>query len=370
MSSPLPRALPWASAAGVAVLVAGVVAGQLGAGADDSPTASMASAAAPAAPAAPEAAAPEVVEDMPEAGVSGTEEEAAATTEVTESDVTVVPASVARALDTATEHLGALRKAPAERAAKGFSFLVAGYSATLSSAALVPVKSAAPAGVGYSAVTLTKKPAVATGACDIVGAGYWLSDPVERAYRNPTASRAHQSAAATTSTPAVYTGPGVRWDAACASDTSGRAVANTAEVAQAEGMGSTVSASVDRRTGTYVGTARSYVVGVRTPSGVLDSVTSLVQVKVADGAEPLVTYRVKLVDGSRTVTLAGTDVPADRLGEQFGQQTAAKSAGVEAFAAKGVQVVLPQGSAHTLTAPLVLAGSAAIGEARFTGRFS
>lgn len=369
MSSPVPNALPWASAAGLAVLIAGVVAGQIGAGAGSASQTSMVSAAA--AQAAPKSAAPAAAADTAKAGATAARTGAGAKKAVagpTDRNVTVVPSEVAAALDTAREHIGSLAKAPV-KAARAFSFPAADYSLQLSSAALVPTKSmASPSGVGYSAVDLTKTAGAPAGACDIVGAGYWLSGPVERGLPNPTASKAHASAAGRTATPAIYSGPGVHWDAACASDTSGRAIANTVHLAGVEGIGSTVSASVDRHTGAYVGTARSYVLGLATASGALDSVTSLVQVRAEEGRQPVITYRVSIADGKRHLTLAGTNVSADRLPEQFAEQVHARAKAVEAFA-PAVRVVLPQPTDHSLTAPLVLVGNAALGEARFLGRF-
>jgi hypothetical protein len=228
-------------------------------------------------------------------------------------------------------------------------------------------------GIGYSAVNLEKEIGGTYSKCEIFGAGYWLTDPVEEGvlgssgppdagnvaggYRNPTVSkdsapnlspgenlnarkpqlRSYADGSVLYTLP--HEGNGVRWQAKCDDDASGRAVGNNVDVPGAYGAGSTTVAKLDKKTGAYTGTTRSYVAGLDTGAGVVDLVTSTIQVKHALGKAPTLTYRIGVAG---TTVASGTDVAVADLAKQFNQQVETNAVALKALGKMGLRLIGPE----------------------------
>jgi hypothetical protein len=133
-------------------------------------------------------------------------------------------------------------------------------------------------------------------------------------------------------------GPGPRWQARCADPLGGTATGHTSDLAGVQAAGSTVTASVNRRTGVYVGVGRAFVAGLETPGGTVDLISSIVRVTAEPGREPTVTYRIGFSGG----TLAeGVDVPYRGLGDQFTALAARSTESVSALDSFGLVLVAP-----------------------------
>jgi hypothetical protein len=155
---------------------------------------------------------------------------------------------------------------------------------------------------------------------------------------------------------------GPQWTAACAADGSaGRAAATSAGVAAYEAAGSVTAAALDHATGGYTGSARAFVQNLVTPGGTVGLVTSAVSVTLGPGQEPLVSYRLELYGvhtrgrGSAAfdadgVSVAGDEVPATGLAQQFAEQ-------VSGLGGLRLTLVAPsyveQGPHYRITAPAV-----------------
>lgn len=142
------------------------------------------------------------------------------------------------------------------------------------------------------------------------------------------------------------------WDAACPTPTRGSAVARTVQVPGIGAVVSTALARVDRRTGGYTATARTAATDVRTPTSTLDLVSSLLTVRMLPGEQPVVSYRISVAAkriGDATsafsdsdVVVAGTDVPAESLVDQFNTAAAAAAPAIQALLGPaGLQLVAP-----------------------------
>ncbi len=231
---------------------------------------------------------------------------------------------------------------------------------------------------GYSTVLLQKRSDTPTGLCEARGMGVFVTkdvdsgsgrlenaaprDPGPRGgFRNPTEARdtapprpapePHEYEYEGHRTPQVRElsdgksvldlpadGTGVRWRADCADDVRGYAAAANPALAGAQGAGSVTSAKIDRRSGRYVATSRAYVAGLRTPSGVLDVVSSVVQVRHLPGGEPAVSYRIGTTGG---VLASGSDVPAADLVAQFNGSVRQNAAAVAFLGPFGLTLMGP-----------------------------
>jgi hypothetical protein len=244
---------------------------------------------------------------------------------------------------------------------------------------------------GYSLVDLTHDTGAPSGKCSTEGGGYWLGEILEKAvlsygaappdengkvnagYQNPVLARSvnpdltpdqHGNTTPTLSSPSGPSGT-----AACETDAAGEGTGFILKpVPGIEFAGSTTRGEVDKKTGLYTGTGRSYLQAV-TASGDLATISSLMQVKSAPGAEPLITYRLSFVesgsDGSTSnaeqngFTLEGKDVPASDLVAQFNDQAKAGSVALSALGPAGLQLLAPSvarsadGGRMGLTGPVI-----------------
>ena len=85
--------------------------------------------------------------------------------------------------------------------------------------------------------------------------------------------------------------------------------------------------------------SRSYVAGLRTATGNVHSITSLMQVKQLPGQAPTVTYRISLLHGGDIVS--GTNVPLQELTAQFNDQLKKGSAVLSGLGPQGITLVGP-----------------------------
>jgi hypothetical protein len=144
----------------------------------------------------------------------------------------------------------------------------------------------------------------------------------------------------------------------CTQDHQGRSAGDVANVGGPPGVhlaGSITQAHVDKRTGAFLADSRAWVTGL---SGPLDTISSVMQITALPGRMPLVSYRLSFLDTSTEVepnqppqahfpdskdgfTVAGQDVPADRLTDQFNQQVAANAAAIAAIGPLGFTLLAP-----------------------------
>jgi hypothetical protein len=265
--------------------------------------------------------------------------------------------------------------------------------------------------VGYSEVNLAHDLGEPQGRCEADAATYWLGQYVEEAvlgkgaappdagsvsggYRNPTYSRdiePNVSAGKSLSnrSPGLvnYLPPGqtlvpipadgtpVYVKGHCDSDAKGSGVGNVADlIKNADVVGSTTAAEVNKATGIYTSTARAYVTGLQ-GVGKLNTISSFMQVtQKPDGSQPTVSYRMSFYDGhpggsdtgfsQRGFTFSGNNVPADQLTQQFNSQAKTFAAAASALGPFGFQVLAPktgtEGSTeagttglHYITAPAI-----------------
>jgi hypothetical protein len=245
--------------------------------------------------------------------------------------------------------------------------------------------------MGYSLVDLSHDTGAPSGKCIAEGAGYWLGEILEKAvlsygasppdangkvdsgYQNPVIARSvnpdltpEQSG---NTTPTMSSPIGPSGTAACGTDAAGESRGFVLKPAPGiEFAGSTTHSEVDKRTGLFTGTARSYIQAV-TANGGIATISSLMQVTGAPGAEPLITYRLSFVDSSSDqatsraqqngFTLAGKDIPAGEFVQQFNTQAKAGSAALSALGPAGLQLVAPSlarsadGGRLGLTGPVI-----------------
>jgi hypothetical protein len=243
---------------------------------------------------------------------------------------------------------------------------------------------------GYSGIQLTHDIGQPQGKCDARGAGYWLGQYVEEAvlskgaappdagdvsggYANPVDSRtvrpdvsASKEQNLTDRHPFIQNpappgqeitklpadGTPLYINSNCDSDLKGSATGNVADIGKvADLIGSTVEAGVDHATGEYVSTARSYIAGIK-GAGPLTAVSSFMQIKQTPGTDPVITYRMSLVDndsgGSVTgwnqngISLSGSNVPANQLTDQFNSQAATAGGALAALGPFGVHLMAPE----------------------------
>jgi len=264
---------------------------------------------------------------------------------------------------------------------------------------------------GYSAIQLTHDIGQPQGKCDARGAGYWLGQYVEEAvlekgaappdagdvsggYSNPLYSRTVRpdvSASAdqnlTDHHPFIQNpfppgkevtklpndGTPLYITSACDSDLKGSGTGNVIDIAKvADVIGSTTESGVDKATGEYNSTARSYIAGIK-GAGPLTAISSFMTIKQVPGADPVITYRMSLIDndsgGSVTgwnqngISLSGSNVPANQLTDQFNSQATTVAGALAALGPFGIRVMSPESgqagpsetgtSGHYVTAPSV-----------------
>jgi hypothetical protein len=317
--------------------------------------------------------------------------------------------------------LGSLSGTAAATSAK-FDFVNdASYILTVRSAAAesyVNIPRYLPSDIGHSYVDLVHDIGAPEGRCEAIGAGYWLGTELEEAvlgsgfappdpvtgkamrsgYKNPTIHRTVRpdltppgeendldkrpriynpaDGAVIAEIPAEGNGP--KWTSSCASGEKGEATGNILDIAGLKAAGSTTSAEVDRATGRYTATSRSYVTGLQ-GAGALDTFTSLMQVTNQPNRKPTITYRISFFNAATSkddnragfdqeaITIAGQNVPADELVKQFNEQVAGVSAALAAVGPLGVSLLAPQtrtstnGDQYEIVAPVlqVIGGAAA-----------
>ena len=243
---------------------------------------------------------------------------------------------------------------------------------------------------GYSAIQLTHDIGQPQGKCDARGGGYWFGQYVEEAvlskgaappdagdvsggYSNPVYSRtvkpdvsASKDQNLTDRHPFIQNpfppgkeitklpndGTPLYITSSCDSDLKGSGTGNVVDVAKvADVIGSTTESGVDRATGEYTSTARSFVSGIK-GAGPLTSFSSFMTVTQKPGFEPVISYRMSLFDndsgGSVTgwnqngITLSGSNVPANQLTDQFNSQAQTAAAALAAMGPFGVHLMAPE----------------------------
>jgi hypothetical protein len=320
------RVLPWASAAGVAVLVAGTVAAQSGA------------AHAATAPQPQPAPAPAF-------------------------NTQNMPAEVKQALknqfDSITKHQRTTPKAakvakapvaPAKVAkqAGAFDFRSSSYILTIRSGGIEyydDIPRELQQDQGFSYVDLLHDLGQPNGRCESFSGAYWLGQEVEEGvlgfgaappdagpvtggYHNPFTSRdvePNLSAGSNQSNrspgvvnyfppgqtvlPLPTDGPGYKWTAKCADDTHGKAQGDTFNIGGVQVIGSTSEGGLDKTTGMYTGTSRSYVFGMEGASG-FDSASSFMQITNAPDSDAKITYRMSYFNSGTRPARTGSRSPA------------------------------------------------------------
>ncbi len=172
-------------------------------------------------------------------------------------------------------------------------------------------------------------------------------------YENPTLSKKlrPETSAVDSSTevaPAFpATGNGAKFTSECTDDFyAGTA---TGDVINAQGFtfaGSTTAGQLDKKTGLFTGTSRALITGFE---GAFDSISSLMQVKHAPDKEPTVTFRLAFFNSEASksgftdngFTLGGADIPAKMFVETFNQQAAANAPAFAAFGPAGLKILAP-----------------------------
>jgi hypothetical protein len=231
-----------------------------------------------------------------------------------------------------------------------------------------------PQDAGYSFVELVHDVGQPQGQCESWGAGYWLGQETEEGvlgagaappdagdvsggYRNPTTSRQvrpNLSAGQSQSDrhPAIHNylppgndvyafnpqGPGYKWTATCDNDLKGQSQGDDLNLGGVQAVGSTSQAAVDKATGVYTATSRSYVFGVEGASG-FDSASSFMQITNRPDKDATISYRMSYFNsgdlkttGKNGVTFGGQEIPMQQFADQFNDQ--AKTFG-KAFSAVG-----------------------------------
>jgi hypothetical protein len=285
----------------------------------------------------------------------------------------------------------------AQTAPSPFSYLNSSYILTLRAGAVEPyavIPRDLPTDIGFSYVDLVHDLGMKQGRCETWGAGYWLGTEVEEGvlglgaappdagdisggYKNPTTSRQVRpdlsppgAPSQSDRTPAIPAGgnAGPHWVAKCDSDAKGSGTGELADVAGAKFVGSTSSAEVNKVTGLYTGISRSYIQDLEI-AGKLVTITSLMQVKQGPTSKPVITYRLSFIDGGEDgknyglnqngFTVAGTNVPADQLVEQFNSQVAQGAGAIAALGPYGLSLLAPHvgkstdGGRYSITAPVI-----------------
>jgi hypothetical protein len=357
------RALPGASAAGVAVLVAGTIASQVGAGA-----------AVAAHPAAPSTAFS--TKNMPTAVQKALKAQFESITKNNSKRVTpkAAPAAVtpAKATKSATK-------------ADGFSFQDASYILTMRSAGIEyidDIPRELQQDQGFSYVDLLHDIGQPQGRCETFGGAYWLGQEVEEGvlgkgaappdagdvsggYKNPFVSRdvepnlsagENQSNRSpgipnyfppgNTVVPMSPGGPGYNWTAKCDDDTHGRGQGDTFNIGGFQVIGSTSSAGLDKSTGVYTGTSRAYFAGLDGATK-YDGGSSFMQVTNANGSDAKISYRMSYFNsgdktGTNGISFGGQDIPAQQFADAFNSGAKSFGAAASAIGPMGAATLEPE----------------------------
>lgn len=293
--------------------------------------------------------------------------------------------------------LSGVQAGPAGAAPEKFDFRDSSYILTLRAGAVEPyaiIPRDLPTDIGFSYVDLVHDIGMKQGRCEAWGAGYWLGTEVEegvlglgaappdagdvsKGYKNPTTSRQVRpdlsppdAPSQSDRTPAIPASgnAGPNWVATCDHDAKGSGTGETADFAGATFVGSTSAAEVNKVTGVYNGIARAYIQDLEI-AGRFVTITSLMQVKQTPDTKPVITYRLSFLDGGvdgnnygldqNGFTVAGTNVPADQLVEQFNQQAAQGAGAIAALGPYGLSLLAPHvgkstdGDRFSITAPVI-----------------
>jgi len=372
------RVLPWASAAGGAVLIAGTLAGQAGTSSAAGFASENDASGALATPRATESAA-RTSAAAAEGLVVPTPQSFRVSPAITGSNASGPSVSGRpNAPRTAMGAEGAARS--------GFNFDHASYILNMRSGGietLAKIPAETHQDVGYSEISLTHDVGESLGRCESVGGIYWAGQYVEEGvlgmgaappdagsvqggYRNYTISRdvkpdisagenltnrsPHLENPATGDkiTDIPSDGNPVRVQGKCDNDAKGTATGSVADFGGLGLVGSTSQAEVNKNTGLFIGTGRSYVSGL--PGAVFDTVSSVMQVSASPNGVPKVTYRLSLFDSSdgkngftqNGFTISGTNVPADQLVKQFNSQAKTFAAALAAVGPFGFSLLAPE----------------------------
>jgi hypothetical protein len=255
--------------------------------------------------------------------------------------------------------------ATAEAADGAFDFVDSSYILTLRAGgveAYEQIPRDLPTDYGHSYVDLIHDIGQEKGRCETIGAGYWLGTEVEEGvlgagaappdagdvsggYRNPTISRSVEPNLSAGEKNESNKDPGVKnyfppgnevadipakgngplWQASCKNDVEGKANGENVNIGPFSSIGSTSQAAVDRATGVYTGTSRSFMVGLSGASG-FDSASSFMQVTNKPNAKPTITYRMNYFNSDAKNTnnnganFGGTDIPVEDFAKQFNEQ--------------------------------------------------
>jgi hypothetical protein len=270
--------------------------------------------------------------------------------------------------------------------AKAFDWTNASYILTLRSGGLetyAHIPRDLPQDVGYSFVELVHDTGQPQGQCEAWGAGYWLGQEVEEGvlgagaappdagdvsggYKNPTTSREvrpNLSAGQSQSDrhPAIKNyfppgndiyafppnGPGYKWTAKCDDDLKGETQGDVINAGGVQAVGSTAQAAIDKTTGVYTGTSRSYVIGLEGASG-FDSASSFMQVTNRPDKDATITYRMSYFNsggdnkGKNGITFGGTDVPVQQFADQFNANAKTFGQAISAVGPAGAATLTPE----------------------------
>jgi hypothetical protein len=350
----------------VAVLVAGTIASQAGAGA-----------AVAAHPAAPTPAFS--TKNMPTAVQKALKAQFEAVTKQ-KSGKPVAPTKAAPAAPVAP-----VAATKAAKKSDAFSFNDASYILTVRSAGIEyydDIPRELQQDQGFSYVDLLHDIGQPQGRCETFGAAYWLGQEVEEGvlgkgaappdagdvsggYSNPFVSRdvepnlsagANQSNRSpgiknyfppgNTIAPLPTDGPGYKWQAKCDDDTHGHGQGDTLNVGGFQVVGSTSSAGLDKTTGEYVGTSRAYFLGLEGANG-FDSGSSFMQITNSNGSDAKISYRMSYFNsgdntGKNGITFGGTDIPVQQFADAFNSGAKSFSQGASAVGPAGAATLEPE----------------------------
>jgi hypothetical protein len=235
---------------------------------------------------------------------------------------------------------------------------------------------------GFSYVELVHDIGQDQGRCEAWGAAYWLGQEVEEGvlgfgaappdagnvsggYHNPFTSRQVRPELGAGKSesdrhPAVVNyfppgndlyamnpaGPGYHWTASCDSDLKGQGQGDDINAGGIQAIGSTSEASIDKATGTYVGTSRAYFLGLEGAHG-FDSGSSFMQITNRANKDATITYRMSYFNsGDNTaksgITFGGTDVPVASFADQFNDQSKTGAAFLAPVGPAGLYTLKPE----------------------------
>jgi hypothetical protein len=235
---------------------------------------------------------------------------------------------------------------------------------------------------GYSFVELVHDTGQPQGQCETWGGAYWLGQEVEEGvlgagaappdagdvsggYKNPFISRQVRpnlspGQSESDRHPAIHnyfppgndlyafnpSGPGYNWTAKCDGDNKGQAQGDDFNAGGFQAIGSTSEAALDKTTGVYTGTSRSYFFGLQGATG-FDSGSSFMQITNSPDKDATITYRMSYFNsgdnnGKNGITFGGTDVPVQSFADQFNDQAKTGSAFMAPVGPAGLATLQPE----------------------------